>query len=138
MAEMKYFAKRYGQTLAPTTKDTADLIESFSSSDIVEITVKKPRHVRHHRKFWAVLGVVARNTEYEKSDILLDYIKVRLGYVDWFSFKTSDGIALNVPRPKSISFKKMDQVEFSEFYERAMTVIQDDLGFDLALTEKEI
>ena len=76
--------------------------------------VKKSRNLKFHRKLFALLKLVFDNQElYNNIEDLRDDLTVAAGYY-------VEGTNIHgevVKRPKSISFAKMDELEFSEYYD---------------------
>ena len=73
----------------------------------------------HHRKFFALLNVVFENQEkYESVEQLLTIFKIGTGHYETMVMK--DGVAYI---PKSIAFQKMDQDEFSVFWDKCIKLI---------------
>lgn len=81
---------------------------------------KSPRNVQHHRLFFALVNLVFENQEhYETVEHLLTAMKIGLGHCDTLTMKDG-GVAY---LPKSISFAKMSQEQFNEFYDRAIALV---------------
>lgn len=81
----------------------------------VKITVTEPRNIGHHRKFFAMMKVVFENQDHYSKDELLNVCKLAIGHVE--VCQTPRG---PVRWPASISFAKMDQAAFDDFYNRAV------------------
>ena len=102
--------------LVPADADAETLMRSVKHDEAVMIEVKRPRNLRHHRLFWALMNMIWENQEHYKSpQEVCAAFKLAVGHVD--IIKTKRG---TVAIPKSISFAKMDQVEFNQFFERAL------------------
>lgn len=96
----------------------------------VKVHITMPRNLKFHRKFMALLTIVCDNlpekfTNSENSgsyignlSSLLTAIKIDMGYYEVFRLNGKE-----VYQTKSISFAKMDQTEFEQFYDRAITTI---------------
>lgn len=96
----------------------------------VKVHITKPRNLKFHRKFMALLTIVYDNLPEKFSNpedsnnyignlsSLLTAIKIDLGYCDILRV---DGKLIY--QPKSISFAKMDQTAFEHFYDLAVTDI---------------
>ncbi len=103
----------------------AEAVKHIPIGESVKAKFTKSRNVRHHRKFFAMLQMVVDNmpetmpNQYQDIDLLLDEIKFQLGYFEMHH--TLGG--KDYYKVKSISFGKMDQVKFDEFYNRAVDVI---------------
>ncbi len=110
------FRKHLGR-LVPDGHEAEALINSIRQGELVEADIRRPRNLQHHRKFFALLRVVFENQEYYSStDHLLAACKHATGHVDVIRTKRGQ-----ITIPKSISFAKMDQAEFNDFYDRVVT-----------------
>jgi hypothetical protein len=120
---MKLLMKKDYGCLKPADEKTDLALRKISQGDWFFVDVKKPRNVKHHRKFWAMLNVVADNLALDiDADTLCEIIKIKTGHVT--VVKTKSGL---VHIPKSLKFSKMNQVEFDHFYERAIQVIVSEI-----------
>ena len=141
---VQYWAQKItGKTgtvgLVPTTADTEGLFARLDSDKPCRVEVKQPRNGKHHRKYWAILGEVADNTEmYADSRAVHEAILLRLKMYDAAILTATDGSQSVTIRFHSISYAQKDQAEFAAFYERAMDVIAGDLGFDIEELERMI
>lgn len=89
--------------------------------DIVQLDGKRPRNLRHHNYYWAMLGIVVQNSEvFETKRQLHLAIKAALGYGKWVQLPKST-------RPlfieESTSFASMSDAEFAEFLDAAARAI---------------
>lgn len=77
-----------------------------------------PRHGAHHRKLFALLALVADNSEtYDTTEKALVAIKLVTGYADPV-IDPRTGELTQVPQ--SIAYDSMDQDEFERFYQAAI------------------
>lgn len=77
-----------------------------------------PRHGPHHRKLFALLALVADNSEtYDTTEKALVAIKLVTGYADPV-IDPRTGELTQVPQ--SIAYDSMDQDEFDRFYQAAI------------------
>lgn len=84
------------------------------------VEVRKARNVQHFRKFYALMTLVFQNQErYTSLDELVDVVKIYVGWCD--IMETASGE--KVYRPRSLSFSRMDQIEFDGFYGRVIDMI---------------
>lgn len=103
----------------PSLPQDEEKMDSFKNGDIVQAEIKKPRNIRHHRKFFALVNFVMQNQEqYKNQEDLLVEIKLKTGHYQ--EHITTKGKLIYVP--KSISFSKMDEHEFNLFYSKAIDV----------------
>lgn len=90
---------------------------------IVEVKERRPRNPQHHKKLFALLGVLVDNTDdFADTDDALLGIKAVLGRGTWR--KLHPRAEREVFRPESIAFDAMDQVEFEAFYDAAVAAVR--------------
>lgn len=115
MATSQIMVKRLG-ALRPTDDEGTEAMRKIPDGSLVKVTWTRPRNIRFHNKFFAMLGIVLKNQEHYKSmDELKQVCKLRIGHVH--VVQTPYG---EERWPKSISWASMDETEFSEFYDRAV------------------
>lgn len=129
------FCRHTKHGLQPSDRATADALAQIPPCEIVRVEIKRPRNIRHHRLYWGMLQKICDNLDNVRPEILNDVIKLRTGHVQ--VLKTRQGI---VEIPGSISFDKMDQNEFRDFYERAVGFICTDIipGLNAADLQREL
>ncbi len=77
-----------------------------------------PRHGPHHRKLFALLTLIADNSEtYETAEKALVAVKLVAGYFDPVIDPRTGQM---VPVPQSVSYESMDQDVFDIFYQAAI------------------
>jgi len=92
-----------------------------------EIEYKKKRNILFHRKFFALIELVYQNQEvYNNKEHLRKDLTISAGFYD--IRHNFEGV--EIYEPKSISFSNMDEVEFSELYNRFIDVVVQWLGID--------
>ena len=107
--------KRLG-AFRPTDDEGTEAMRKIGDGELVKVTWTRPRIIRFHNKFFAMLGIVLKNQEhYQSMEELLSICKIRIGHVT--VVQTPHG---EERWPKSVSFAKMDETEFSAFYDRAV------------------
>lgn len=80
--------------------------------DFVNCDIKKPRNYMFHKKFFALVELVFQNQDLtDDRDNLRDCLTIRAGYHT--TMKLDTGLQYF---PKSISFAKMDEIEFEELF----------------------
>jgi hypothetical protein len=88
---------------------------------------KKPRNLKFHKKFFALLNLVFENQErYNNLDHLRKDLTISAGYYDLRL--NIEGVEIR--EAKSISFAKMTDTEFSDYYNRIIDVVVKWLGID--------
>ncbi len=119
---MDFWAKRIGNDLHPIDAESAAEFSRVPFGKLLHIEVKQPRNGAHHRLYWALVHRIASAVG-ANPEALSDHLKVKTGHVT--TVKTRHGVK---EYPASISFANMDQTSFSEFYNRCIVVICEDLG----------
>ena len=99
-----------------TDEDKA-IIEKWPNGTFLKTKTTKPREQWKHKKYFAMLNyVVGCQEKYTTKEILLNELKLRLGHcVIHIAENGKVGYILD-----SISFAKMDDIEFNEFYDRSL------------------
>lgn len=96
-------------------------LAAMEEGDCFRLAFSVPRNLAHHKKFMALVAVVAEYSEvYDSQRKALTAVKVAAGHCDFMPDPTS---GLLIPVPKSISFAAMEQVEFEEFYSDAVNAV---------------
>lgn len=135
---MDFFCRVTPEGLVPLDDIDWEQKKQLRIGSDVRVHITMPRNIKFHRKFFALLNITFDNLpesiQAEKHinsmKSLLSLIKVHLGYYDIVQV---DG--RNVINLHSISFAKMDETEFSRFYDRAVT---DILHYFLQGTDRNI
>lgn len=123
---MKFFAIRKGDALWPADDESVAEFAKLPQDKPLQVEAKQPRNIKHHRLYWKLCARIGhgigRDAEY-----IDRAFKIETGHVDVFSY---GGKAHLVPR--SISFDKMDQLAFSQFFESCVQVAYNVWGVDPA------
>lgn len=114
---MKIFLTRDGDTLKPLSEQDYEKLARIKDGQIIRVDYVKPRNPLFHNKFMSMVRVVFDNQEqYETIEEVMDVIKVGVGHCNTMEWHGGE-----IKIPKSISFSKMDEIEFADFYNRAVT-----------------
>lgn len=93
-------------------------IETMKPGTWLRMEWSRPRNGAHHRKMFALLQLVAENSEtYDTVEKALVAVKLVSGWCDPFIDPTTGEL---VQLPRSISYEAMDQDEFERFYSAAI------------------
>lgn len=89
--------------------------------DIVALDGRRPRNLKHHRKYWILMQTVVDNSDDFDTPEMVNYaVKAAMGRGKWIK----PGKAKNpLFIPESISFSSMDQEAFEVFYSQAVNVV---------------
>lgn len=117
---MKFLARKDLGHLTPVDHAGEEALRQLKFGDVVTVEVKKPRNSKHHRLYWALIGIVHHNQDrYETTEQLHSALKIAAGHYDLLTMPSGQEYKI----PRSIAFDKMDQVEFSQFYDRVCDLI---------------
>ena len=97
-------------------------MRKLGQGEVVMIEMKRPRNVKHHRMFWALMSLVWENMDsprYPTVDDLVSAIKIAAGHRTRIELPNGEIGFI----PGSIAFHKMDQAAFSDFYDRVCDLI---------------
>ena len=115
---------------------SAGVLAGIKAGDVVACEIKRPRNLQMHRLFWALMQKVYENQEtYDSPEEVAAAFKVATGHCEYV--QTPRGL---VGLPKSISFAKMDQSEFREFFNKALNYLTTVVipGLNRADLEREV
>jgi hypothetical protein len=98
-------------------------MKDIPEKTILKISLSVPRNIRHHRMFFALLNVVFEAQpdpkQFPTVEKMLDAIKMATGHVR----EVRDIHGRTHIVPDSISFGRMDQTTFRQFFDSAMDVV---------------
>lgn len=114
-------------SLKPAYDSDYELVKKIPLNEPITFEWSKPRNYKFHKKFFALINLVYQNQEiYNNIEHLRKDLTISAGYYDLrHNFE-----GLEIQEAKSISFAKMDELDFSEFYNRIVEVIVKWLGID--------
>jgi len=122
--------------LKPAYNSDYEVYSKIPLNEVFEIEYKKPRNIGFHRKYFALIKLAFENqTDYRNLNDLRRDISIVAGYYDEVANKVTGEV---YKMPKSISFAQMDEIEFSELYEKTKDVICKWLGVNNESIEEEI
>jgi hypothetical protein len=122
--------------LKPAYDSDYEVYSKIPLNEVFEIEYRKPRNYNFHKKYFALIKLAFENqTDYRNLNDLRRDISIVAGYYDEVVNKVTGEV---YKMPKSISFAQMDEIEFSELYERTKDVICKWLGVTDESIEQEI
>ena len=121
--------KTLSGSFKPAYNSDYELAKKLTLNEPFEFEYKKPRNYKFHKKFFALLNLVFENQEqYSNLNHLRQDLIIEAGFYEIrYNFQ-----AVEIYEPKSISFSKMDEVEFNELYSKCIDVIVKYFNFDRA------
>ena len=116
---MKFLAIRTISGLRPEFDDDMRKLTPIPLGTVMMVEAKQPRNVKHHRLYWALVNKVFENqSKYATADDLHEAIKYALGY-----YRTVQTPTREIVVTESITFRKMDQTEFREFFDKVVRLV---------------
>jgi hypothetical protein len=80
---MKFLARKELGHLTPVDPAGEEALRKLKFGDVVTVEVKKPRNGKHHRLYWALIGIVHHNQDrYETTEQLHSALKIAAGHYD--------------------------------------------------------
>ena len=102
-------------------------IKRIKAGEEILCEITRPRNIKFHRKFFALLNMVLNNQEiYNNIEDLRRDLTIEAG----FFTERANWLGEVVKEPKSISFAAMDDDQFSEFYDAVINTIVRCFHFD--------
>ncbi len=119
--------KKLNGNFIPAYDSDYENAKKITINEPFEYEYKKPRNYKFHKKFFALLNLVYDNQErYVNIEHLRHDLIIEAGYYEIrYNFQ---GVEVYVP--KSISFSKMDEIEFNELYSKCIDVIIEYFNFN--------
>jgi len=104
----------------PDNEETVLAMQKVKTGEVISVTYVKPRNYQFHKKFMALVQIVYDNQDkYSSIEDVLTEIKLQVGHYE-------EHVSLGgkiIYKPKSISFAKMDEIEFNDFYSKALDAV---------------
>ncbi len=130
-----FFTKLPNASFIPASEDDAELLSKVKVGETVRLTLVRPRNIKFHRKFFALMNLafdywtppkhgegsawseqmpIERNLERFRKDIT-----ILAGYYD-ATYRLNGDVRLEA---KSISFGSMSEDDFEKLYSKVIDVI---------------
>lgn len=130
MATELLLSKTAGGTLAPADQQAVDWIAKIKIGQIVRAEVTKPRNLKFHRKYFALLNFAfdawePQTKEYKGEPVQKNFdqfrrdVTILAGYYE-ASYNLKGEVRLTA---KSISFASMDEDKFGKLYSATISVV---------------
>lgn len=117
-----HHARKTVQGWQPVSNAAREFWSKTKLGQVVEFRARRPRNPGHHRKLFALLGLVVDNTDlFANADDALTGLKAIMGFGRWQRLK---GTSKDLFYPDSIAFDAMGQDEFNEFYDTAVAAVR--------------
>lgn len=119
---VKFLVQKHMNSLRPVDRGGEDAMSKLPLGKTLYVEIRQPRNVEFHRKFFALMNLVYENMDEERYPSLDDFvgaIKIAAGHRTRIEMPNGDVGFM----PKSISFAKMKQDEFNQFYDKVCDLI---------------
>jgi hypothetical protein len=115
-----FWARRVGNSLHPDGDESIAAFSKLPFGKTVRVEVKQPRNGGFHKLYWALCARIAEGLGRDDIDAekISDTFKRATGHYDILKTKSYGDIII----PRSISWAKCDQTEFSTFFEKCVRV----------------
>lgn len=114
--------RKQGQILFAHDVIGKDALEGLKNG-VYGVKITKQRNGKHHRKFFALLNFAYQNWDIEEGHKDFEAFRENITILAGHYKQVWDFNGNLTLRAKSISFGKMDQVEFDKFYSKVLDVI---------------
>lgn len=127
---------RRSNYLVPADIMADEFLATIKIGREVLVSIRRARNPRHHRLLFAALRKVVENTDrWADEETLLDELKLATGLAEIrVNLLTGKPYAV----PASISFAAMDQLRFSQWFERATPILAQSIGVENAALLAEV
>jgi hypothetical protein len=115
---MKIIVVKDKDVLRPIDERSFEELRKIKDGRTFICEIKRPRNLKHHRKYWALINLISDNLDGVTPEALSNAVKMMIGHVVTVQFGDK-----NISYPDSISFDKMNQDQFNDFYEQAVKAI---------------
>jgi len=127
--------KTLGGRIIAAYDDDKEKLNKIKAETMFVADVTMPRNIRFHKKYFALLNMVFQNQEiYRNLDDLRHDLTVEAG----FYRERTNIYGEVVKEAESINFASMDDLKFSELYDRTIDVIVQHFHFDKQLIIDEV
>lgn len=121
---MKTHLVRTGFVFMPADNRDNEILCQFAEGEVVEVEIRKARNYKNHKRFFALLKLGFENQDkFDSMGWWREYVLIKSG-----NFESCETPTGKMYRAKSISFSRMDELEFRELYRSVSQVIIDLCG----------
>ena len=118
----RFLVAKHLNSLRPVDEAGEAALRKIGQGEMMMLEIKRPRNIKHHRLYWALVTLVWQNMDgerYPTAEDLHAALKIAAGLRT--RIVLPDGTVGFIPG--SIAFHKMDQDAFNEFYERICDLV---------------
>lgn len=125
---MKFtIVKQFNNTFKVAYDTDYDKMKRIKVGVLLQCEIKKPRNYQFHKKFFALLNMIYQNQErYNNIDHLRNDLTIEAGFYTLRQNLKGEQIY----EADSISFSKMTEEKFEDYYSKCLDVIVKYFNFD--------
>ena len=122
-----------GKLIPAMEEDQKKMQKAFTEGEVIEVSIKKSRNYKFLKKYWSLLNLVFENLPENFALVIEDQFYIPIPTVNELHYQIKMKIGLyekkltwggnTALQIKSIAFDKMDELEFSEFYDKVFDII---------------
>lgn len=126
-------SKVQGKLIPAMDEDKEKLVKYFEEGEVVEVSIKTSRNYKFLKKYWSLVNLVFENLPENFCLIVSDqyYIPIPTAQELHYQIKVKAGLykkkttwgGFQTIEVKSIAFDKMEEHEFSEFYDKVFDIV---------------
>ena len=115
--------KRTLSGLAPDDDAARDVLRRVPVGDVVRVDVQRPRSHKNLRRWWALMNLIAQNSDTVKSpEQAHDLVKILAGHCTHIISKSTGEI---YQVADSIAFGRLSEDEFQDVWRRAVRAVTE-------------
>ncbi len=131
-----YLVKSLDGKFTPAQDSDYEMAKNIKVGETYKFKFSKPRNYRFLKKFFALINLVYHNQDHYTSIDALRYdLTIESGF---FVDRPNKFTGEMIREAKSISFASMDEVEFSDLYNKFLDTIVRVFGWDGEAIEENI
>lgn len=122
---MKLFMMRRGYRLEPANLESQDILAKIPARKMIEVEAVQRRNVQMNALYWSLLHRISNwlCQDDVTAEVVHDFMKLEAGI--FIQVRMPNGTTQKIPG--STAFNNMDQVGFTEFFEKAVFIAYDKL-----------
>lgn len=133
---MKIYVELIDGKLVPVDEHNQELMEDLRPNQWYRAVVSKPRHIPTNSKYFVILTLIVKNSDYftgmsikDGVRLLHNEVKLGCGHFDIVHMNVG-GVEIVQRIPKSTDFPSTDEIKFKKYFESAKyyLVAQDRLN----------
>lgn len=111
---------RQERALVPADDDALEMLARIPIGTKCLVSIVVPRNLRQHRLAWVLATRIAEAMDLEDKEAGMDLLKISARHVRWITNPLTGEIW---PRPLSIDFGSLDQIEFDRIFRRMVFAV---------------